>query len=67
MCVVMRSNDLWFGFCNDQYQFSKLQEMVSKRTGYDMGTYYHFAHNLHIYDDQLPEQNTLTSRAKIYG
>ena len=37
MCVTMRSNDLWFGFCNDQYQFSKLQEMVSKRTGYDMG------------------------------
>jgi len=53
MCVTMRSNDLWFGFCIDQYCFSKLQEMVSKRTGYDMGTYYHFAHNLHIYDDQL--------------
>ena len=67
MCVVMRSNDLWFGFCNDQYQFSKLQEMVSKRTGYEMGVYYHFAHNLHIYDNQLPEQNTLTSRAKTYG
>ena len=31
MCVTMRSNDLWYGFCNDQYQFSKLQEMVSKR------------------------------------
>ena len=67
MCVVMRSNDLWFGFCNDQYQFSKLQEMVSKRTGYAVGTYYHFAHNLHLYDDQLPEQNTLTSRARKYG
>ena len=67
MCVTMRSNDLWFGFCNDQYQFSKLQEMVSERTGYDVGVYYHFAHNLHIYDDQLPEQNTLTSRAKQYG
>jgi len=67
MCVVMRSNDLWFGFCNDQYQFSKLQEMVSKRTGYAVGTYYHFAHNLHLYDDQLPEQNTLTSRARTYG
>ena len=67
MCVVMRSNDLWYGFCNDQYQFSKLQEMVSKRTGYDIGTYYHFAHNLHIYNDKLPEQNTLTSRARKYG
>jgi len=67
MCVVMRSNDLWYGFCNDQYQFSKLQEMVSKRIGYDIGTYYHFAHNLHIYNDKLPEQNTLTSRARKYG
>ena len=67
MCVTMRSNDLWFGFCNDQYCFSKLQEMVSERTGYEIGTYYHFAHNLHIYYDQLPEKNTLTSRAKQYG
>ena len=67
MCVVMRSNDLWYGFCNDQYQFSKLQEVVSKRTDYDIGTYYHFAHNLHIYNDKLPEQNTLTSRARKYG
>jgi len=25
MCVVMRSNDLWFGFCNDQYCVFKLQ------------------------------------------
>ena len=53
MCVTMRSNDLWFGFCNDQYCFSQLQEMVSKRAGYEMGTYYHFVHNLHIYNDQL--------------
>ena len=31
MCVTMRSNDLWYGFCNDQYCFSKLQEMVAKK------------------------------------
>ena len=67
MCVVMRSNDLWYGFCNDQYCFSMLQNLVCTRTGYDMGTYYHFAHNLHIYNDKLPEQNTLTSRARKYG
>ena len=67
MCVTMRSNDLWYGFCNDQYQFSKLQEMVCRRTEYEMGTYYHFAHNLHIYNDKLPEQNPLTSRARKYG
>ena len=67
MCVVMRSNDLWYGFCNDQYCFSMLQNLVCNRTGIDMGTYYHFAHNLHIYNDKLPEQNPLTSRAVAYG
>ena len=53
MCVVMRSNDLWYGFCNDQYCFSKLQELVAKEINMDVGSYYHFAHNLHIYNDKL--------------
>ena len=53
MCVVMRSNDLWYGFCNDQYQFSKLQEMVSKRLEIETGVYYHFAHNMHLYNDKI--------------
>ena len=58
MSVVMRSNDLWYGFCNDQYQFSCLQLLVAQRTRYDVGTYYHFAHNLHLYNDKLPENET---------
>ena len=53
MSVLMRSNDLWYGFCNDQYCFSKLHELVCKETNYDVGEYYHFAHNLHLYDNQL--------------
>jgi len=53
MCVIMRSNDLWYGFCNDQYQFSKLQELIAKEINMEIGTYYHFAHNLHIYSDKL--------------
>ena len=53
MCVTMRSNDLWYGFCNDQYQFSKLQEMVSKRLNIETGVYYHFAHNIHLYNDKI--------------
>jgi len=59
MSVVMRSNDLWYGFCNDQYQFSNLQLLVAQKTGYDVGTYYHFAHNLHLYNDKLPEQEEM--------
>ena len=53
MCVTMRSNDLWYGFCNDQYQFSKLQEMVSKRLRIETGVYYHFAHNMHLYNNKI--------------
>ena len=57
MSVVMRSNDLWYGFCNDQYQFANLQMLVAEGSGYELGTYYHFAHNLHLYNDKLPVMN----------
>ena len=53
MCVTMRSNDLWYGFCNDQYQFSMLQQMIAERLTIEIGTYYHFAHNLHLYNNKL--------------
>ena len=53
MSVLMRSNDLWFGFCNDQYCFSKLQELVAKRLDIEVGEYYHHATNLHIYNRHL--------------
>jgi len=53
MCVTMRSNDLWYGFCNDQYQFSKLQKTVSKQLNIEPGVYYHFAHNMHLYNDKI--------------
>jgi thymidylate synthase len=55
MCVVMRSNDLWYGFCNDQYCFSELQKYVAERVDMPVGTYYHFAHNLHLYNDKIPK------------
>ena len=50
MTVLMRSNDLIYGFCNDTYCFSKLQEMVADELGIDVGRYYHFAHDMHIYN-----------------
>ena len=53
MCVTMRSNDLWYGFCNDQYCFSKLQEMIAIELGINEGVYYHFAHNMHLYNDKI--------------
>jgi len=53
MAVLMRSNDMWYGFCNDQYCFSKLLELVANEVKIEVGTYYHFAHNLHLYNEFL--------------
>lgn len=53
MTIIMRSNDLWYGFCNDQYCFSKLLEMVANKVGIEVGWYYHFASNMHIYNEFL--------------
>ena len=53
MAVVMRSNDLWFGFCTDQYCFASLQMLVAYELGIECGEYYHYAHNLHLYNNKL--------------
>ena len=53
MSIVMRSNDLWYGFCNDQYQFSKLQDLIAWKLDIEVGTYFHFAHNLHLYNNKI--------------
>lgn len=50
MTVHMRSNDLVYGFCNDQYCFSKLQIMVAKKLSVRVGYYHHIANDLHIYE-----------------
>ncbi len=53
MSVYMRSNDLWYGFCNDQYQFSNLQKLVADEIHLETGWYYHHAHNMHLYKDKI--------------
>lgn len=52
MKVLMRSNDLWYGFCNDQYCFSMLQKYVATQLGLAIGTYFHYAADLHLYKQQ---------------
>ena len=63
MTVLMRSNDLIFGFCNDQYCFSQLQKYVASRIGATVGNYYHFAQDLHIY---LPSTNVYPKHINDY-
>ena len=71
MCVTMRSNDLWYGFCNDQYCFSQLQKLVAEETDYDIGSYFHFAHNLHLYEKDLGKwprpKNLAQTKADYYA
>lgn len=53
MTVTMRSNDLIYGFCNDQYCFSELLKFVAAHVGLNVGSYTHFVNDLHIYDKFL--------------
>lgn len=52
MTVIMRSNDVWYGFCNDQYCFSSLQRDVASLLRLQIGWYYHFAMDMHIYKEK---------------
>jgi thymidylate synthase len=57
MQVMMRSNDLVYGFCNDQYCFSKLQMLVAEELSLDIGIYTHFVCNMHIYQRHFNLKN----------
>jgi len=57
LCLIvnMRSNDVILGFTNDVFQFTMLQEamQVQLKSVYpelELGTYYHNAGSMHIYD-----------------
>jgi thymidylate synthase len=50
LSVFARSIDLWFGFGNDQYCFSKLMELVANRIGCEVGQMHWHITNLHIYE-----------------
>lgn len=53
MTVLMRSNDLWYGFCNDQYCFSTYQEMIAEELNLNVGWYCHYVFDLHLYNQFL--------------
>lgn len=64
MTVIMRSNDLWYGFCNDQYCFSKLQEHAARVLGLKVGWYYHFAADLHLYEEHYKSKDDFYERLR---
>ena len=46
----MRSNDAVWGLPYDVFLFTFIQELLSVRLGVQLGTYFHFATSLHIYE-----------------
>lgn len=64
--VLMRSNDLWFGFCNDQYCFSKLQKMVADSLKIKTGSYFHYVTNFHIYEKHLNKNKNVKKQINKY-
>ena len=49
LTVFARSIDLVYGFCNDQYTFAKLMEMVAFQLDIPVGEMHWMVTNLHIY------------------
>lgn len=50
LIVNMRSNDLWWGFCLDQFSFTILQELVANDLRLPVGRYFHNAGSMHVYE-----------------
>lgn len=49
MNTHMRSNDVWWGWSYDLYQFSQLQWTIANVLGLQCGTYSHFVNSFHLY------------------
>lgn len=50
MVVNMRSNDIVWGFTYDVFNFTTFQELMANELQVEVGTYYHNAASMHIYE-----------------
>lgn len=62
--VSMRSNDVIRGTCYDVFMFTFLQELMAKELGLKVGTYYHHADNIHIYETDYDKANEIIAELK---
>lgn len=53
MHVRMRSNDVWWGWSYDAFQFTQLQLAMAAALGIEPGIYVHQVGSLHLYDRDL--------------
>jgi thymidylate synthase len=69
LSVNMRSNDIIYGFCNDVFTFSlflqlMLNELNQKNKTYTLGSYYHHAGSLHIYEHHFKMMDNILNNTK---
>ncbi len=53
LTTTMRSNDVWWGWSYDLFQFTQLQHTVANCLGLEAGHYHHFVNSLHIYERDI--------------
>jgi len=67
LAVTMRSNDIYWGMGYDVFAFTCMQEYMANRLNIEMGSYYHYAGSMHLYENHFPAVNILRSRKKDYS
>ncbi len=53
MITFMRSNDVYFGFPNDIFNFTFIQEVIANSLGVGVGTYTHNVGSFHLYETEF--------------
>jgi len=53
LTTTMRSNDVWWGWSYDLFQFTQLQHTIANCLGLEVGHYHHFVNSLHIYERDI--------------
>ena len=59
--VNMRSNDVKWGYTNDVVMFTMFQELMARNLDIPMGTYYHYAASMHVYEKDWVSAKLLKS------
>ena len=59
--TTMRSNDALMGLPYDVFLFTMLQELMACQVGLPLGSYYHFANSLHIYESDLVKSQQISN------
>lgn len=66
LTVVMRSNDLFWGFSGvNVYNFTMLQQVVAACLKVPVGVYSHLSNNLHVYDRHFEALDNIASTRQV--